>query len=98
MRFPKAWEWYFMAEGWSHEGSLKWEKNELVQTNIVFYEIYRNNKTQQLEYAKVPVSYFFSDYDDSGVDLYDFDISRCTDKWPKKHFIFYLPSILFDLN
>jgi hypothetical protein len=92
-----TWEWYFMAQGWSHEGSLKWQQRELVQINVVFYELYLNNKTQQMDYVQVPITYLLSDYDDSGVDLYDYDVSSCTDQWPKKHFKFNLPTDYYDL-
>ena len=94
-----------MGFGWTHIGTYKFIRNQIVQINVDYYEPVVNNKTGQMDYVKAHFEYLVSDYDDSGIDLFDFDIAPCTDKMRKRHFkfnldsnllihVFYEPSIL----
>jgi hypothetical protein len=88
----EIWEWYFMAPGWSQESLLEFETQIPIKLIQTFYGKIFNNLTQKYEDIRWPIEFHMSDFDASGLDIDDFDIYRCYDILPKKHFTFQLPS------
>ena len=41
---------------------------------------------------RVPIYYYFYDFDETGLDTFDFDFSACYDKYPKSHYYFEIES------
>ncbi|CAF0782404.1 unnamed protein product [Brachionus calyciflorus] len=85
-----TWEWHFMADGWIVQETSAVKANEPVLL------IFNVNIPTPIGNKKAPIYFHVSNFDQTRIDLFDFDVSIC-ENIPNQHIRFSITSDKYEI-
>ncbi|RNA35759.1 EF-hand domain-containing D1 [Brachionus plicatilis] len=85
-----TWEWHFMADGWIVQESTAIKRNEPL---LLLFNL---NVPSPNGNIKRPIYYHISNFDQTRIDIFDFDVSTCT-SLKNQHLRFSLTSDKYEI-